>query len=273
MSDIIKSSVSDKSAGQRSKINSIQSTYLRGQGVVFTISSAASNRQWGNYNFNFTMPEMPEMPVAPIAPSVNDDFEENFNIDINETVTHALESAANGYERAMEIFEHGRERNRELREEQRNLAYRIKDVEREKRDLTYQLARANDERKEELKAELSKLTEQAEKLQASKRQIAQKSSKVIAEQKAQQADRAKERMSYYEKLTASLTETLCLYGNGLKALPKDEHVSVIFKSAGDKSGGRYKDSILVFSKKDIASCSADKIDSAMLMKKGQRYQF
>jgi len=276
MSDIIKSSVSDKSAGQRSKINSIQSTYLRGQGVVFTISSAASNRQWGNYNFNFTMPEMPEMPempVAPIAPSVNEDFEENFNIDINETVTHALESAANGYERAMEIFEHGRERNRELREEQRNLAYRIKDVEREKRDLTYQLARANDERKEELKAELSKLTEQAEKLQASKRKIAQKSSKVIAEQKAQQADRAKERMSYYEKLTASLTETLCLYGNGLKALPKDEHVSVIFKSAGDKSGGRYKDSILVFSKKDIASCSADKIDSAMLMKKGQRYQF
>jgi hypothetical protein len=276
MSDIIKSSVSDQTTGQRSKINSIQSTYLRGQGVVFTINSAANNRQWGSYNFNFTMPEMPEMPempVAPIAPSVNDDFEENFNIDINETVTHALESAANGYERAMEIFEHGRERNRELREEQRNLAYRLKDVEREKRDLTYQLARANDERKEELNVELSKLSEQAEKLQASKRKIAQKSSKVVAEQKAQQAEQAKERVSYYQKLTANLTETLCLYGNGLKALPKDEHVSIIFKSAGDKSAGRYKDSILVFSKKDIARCSADSIDSAALIKKAEVYQF
>ncbi|WP_085298184.1 hypothetical protein [Cognaticolwellia mytili] len=270
MSDIIKSSVSDQTTGQRSKINSIQSTYLRGQGIVFTINSAANNRQWGSYNFNFTMPEM---PVAPIAPSVNDNFEENFNVDINETVTHALETAANGYERAMEIFEHGRERNRELREEQRNLAYRLKDVEREKRDLTYQLARANDERKEELNVELSKLSEQAEKLQASKRKIAQKSSKVVAEQKAQQAEQAKERVSYYQKLTANLTETLCLYGNGLKALPKDEHVSIIFKSAGDKSAGRYKDSILVFSKKDIARCSADSIDSAALIKKAEVYQF
>lgn len=273
MSDIIKSSVSDKSTNQRSKINSIQSTYLRGQGVVFTISSAASNRQWGNYNFNFSMPEMPEMPVAPISPTVNDEFEENYDININETVSQALESAAVGYERAMEVFEHNREKMRELREEQRNLAYSLKDVEREKRDLNYQLSRASDERKKELKDELSKLAEQEEKLRTNKRKLAQQSSKVAAEQKAKQAEKAKERVSYYQQLTASFTETLCLYGNGLRALPKDEHVSVIFKSAGEKAGRRYKDSILVFSKKDIANCSADKIDASSLMKKGQAYQF
>jgi hypothetical protein len=273
MSDIIKSSVSDKSTDQRSKINSIQSTYLRGQGIVFTISSAANNRQWGNYNFNFTMPEMPTMPVAPISPSVNDSFEENYDININETVTNALESAAVGYERAMEIFEHGRERTRELREEQRNLAYSLKDIEREKRDINYQLSRANDERKNELKGELAKLTEQEEKVQASKQKLAQQSSKIAEEQKAKQSERAKGRVDYYQQLTTRLTETLCLYGNGLKALPKNEHVSVILKSAGEKDGRRYKDSILVFSKKDISNCSADKIDATSLLKKGQAYQF
>ena len=273
MSDIIKSSVSDKSTDQRSKINSIQSIYLRGQGIVFTISSAANNRQWGNYNFNFTMPEMPTMPVAPISPSVNDSFEENYDININETVTNALESAAVGYERAMEIFEHGRERTRELREEQRNLAYSLKDIEREKRDINYQLSRANDERKKELKAELAKLTEQEKKVQASKQKLAQQSSKIAKEQKAKQSERAKGRVDYYQQLTTRLTETLCLYGNGLKALPKNEHVSVILKSAGEKSGRRYKDSILVFSKKDISNCSADKIDATSLLKKGQAYQF
>ena len=66
---------------------------------------------------------------------------------------------------------------------------------------------------------------------------------------------------------------MCLYGNGLKALPKNEHVSVILQAAGEKSAGRYKDSILVFSKEDITSCSADKITAVSLMNKGKAYQF
>ena len=45
------------------------------------------------------------------------------------------------------------------------------------------------------------------------------------------------------------------------------------KSAGDKMGRRYKDSILVFSKKDISDCSADKITVSKLTAKSQNYQF
>lgn len=276
MSDIIKSSVTDKSSRQSSKINSIQSTYLRGQGVVFTISSAAGDRHWGHYNFNFSMPELPEfpeMPVAPIAPEVNQDFHEKYDIDVNKTVTQALESAAVGYERVMEVFESNRDQTRELREEQRELAYNLRDVEREKRDLNYQLSRASDERKAELKQELIQLAEQEEKLQASQRKLTQLTKEVVAEQQAKQVQRSKERAQYYQQLAVTLTETLCLYGNGLKALPENEHVSLILQSAGAKSGGRYKDSILVFSKEDIASCSADNISAAKLMSKGQAYQF
>jgi len=276
MSDIIKSSVSDKSASPLPKINSIASTYLRGQGVVFTISSAANNRQWGNYSFNFSMPEMPpmpEVPAAPVAPELNQDFHANYDIDINETVTNALESAAVGYERAMEMFEQNRDRTRELRDEQRDLAYSLRDIEREKRDVSYQLSRANDEHKTELKQALDKLVEQEGKLRAEKQKITELTSKIATKQKAEQEQRAKERINYYQQLTVKLTETLCLYGNGLKALPKNEHVSVILKSAGEKSVGRYKDSILVFNKADIASCSADKISAATLMSKGQAYQF
>tara|TARA_R110000822_G_scaffold72574_5_gene174312 strand:- start:2414 stop:3358 length:945 start_codon:yes stop_codon:yes gene_type:complete len=273
MSDIIKSSVKDKSSRQSSKINSIQSTYLRGQGVVFTISSAASDRQWGHYNFNFSMPELPEMPVAPIAPEVNQDFHEKYDIDVNKTVTQALESAAVGYERVVEVFESNRDKTRELREEQRELAYNLRDIEREKRDVNYQLSRASDERKVELKQELSKLAEQEKKLQANQRKVTQLTNEVVAKQQAEQAQRSKERSQYYQQLAVTLTETLCLYGNGLKALPKNEHVSLILQSAGAKSAGRYKDSILVFSKEDIADCSADKMTAERLMNKGQAYQF
>tara|TARA_R110000744_G_scaffold56511_1_gene119184 strand:+ start:44 stop:997 length:954 start_codon:yes stop_codon:yes gene_type:complete len=276
MSDIIKSSVTDKSASQVSKINSIESTYLRGQGVVFTISSAANNSQWGNYSFNFSMPEMPtlpEMPAAPIAPEVNQDFHEKFDIDINQTVSHAMESAAVGYERIVEIFEHNRDKTRELREEQRELAYNLRDVEREKRDLNYQLARASDERKAEIIKDLKSLEKQESKLNEDKVKITDKANDLAKKQKAEQSKRIEHRAQYYQQLTVKLTETLCLYGNGLKELPKQEHVSVILKSAGEQSSGRYKDSILVFTKEDIASCSADKISAAKLMEKSQAYQF
>ena len=276
MSDIIKSSVTDKSANQLSKINSIESTYLRGQGVVFTISSAANNSQWGNYSFNFSMPEMPtlpEIPAAPIAPEVNQNFHEKFDIDINQTVSHAMESAAVGYERIVEIFEHNRDKTRELREEQRELAYNLRDVEREKRDLNYQLARASDERKAEIIKDLKSLEKQESKLNEDKVKITDKANDLAKKQKAEQSKRIEHRAQYYQQLTVKLTETLCLYGNGLKELPKQEHVSVILKSAGEQSSGRYKDSILVFTKEDIASCSADKISAAKLMDKSQAYQF
>ena len=273
MSDIIKSSVSDKSARQPSQINSIQSTYLRGQGVVFTISSAANNRQWGHYNFNFVMPEMPEMPVAPIAPEVNQDFREKYDIDVNETVSKALESAADGYERVVEVFEHNRDKTRAFRDQQRDIAFRLRDVEREKRDLNYQLSRATDDRKAELKSEIYKLTEQGKTYRGQLQKLTELNNKVAAEQKVEQEKRSQERSNYYQQLAVKLTETLCLYGNGLKALPKNEHVSVILQAAGEKSAGRYKDSILVFSKEDITSCSADKITAVSLMNKGKAYQF
>lgn len=273
MSDIIKSSVSDKSARQPSQINSIQSTYLRGQGVVFTISSAVNNRQWGHYNFNFVMPEMPEMPVAPIAPEVNQDFREKYDIDVNETVSKALESAADGYERVVEVFEHNRDKTRAFRDQQRDIAYRLRDVEREKRDLNYQLSRATDDRKAELKSEIYKLTEQEKTYRGQLQKLTELNNKVAAEQKVEQEKRSQERSNYYQQLAVKLTETLCLYGNGLKALPKNEHVSVILQAAGEKSAGRYKDSILVFSKEDITSCSADKITAVSLMNKGKAYQF
>lgn len=268
MSDIIKSSVADRASGKHNRINSIQSTYLRGQGVVFTINASSGSRHWGGFNF-----VMPVMPVAPLAPSVNDDFETHFELDINETVRDALESSSESYEQAMEQYEHERSSTRELAEQRRELSYQLREIERDARDVNFQLSRASKKDQKELKAELDKLKHKQEKLNKAKLKYKQESNKIIAKQKQKQQTMIKERTTFFDKLTVSLTDTLCLYGNGLKALPKDEHVSLIVKSAGEKEGRRYKDSILVFSKRDITACAIDKIDSATLLKKGQRYQF
>jgi len=276
MSNIIKSSVSVQNGRKGSKITSIESTYLKGQGIIFTINSSSGNNHWGNFNFNFAMPDFPAVPVAPIAPmapsrSSNDDTE--FQAQINETVARSMEEATQAYEHAMQSFEHNREGYRELREEQRDLSYELRDVAREKRDIEYRLRRADDEDKKELQSELETLKKQTEKLAVSQKAFKERSDVLRKEQQKQKSEREKARGTYYQDLSTSLTETLCLYGNGLKSLPKNEHVSVILKSAGDKMGRRYKDSILVFSKKDISDCSADKITVSKLTEKSQNYQF
>jgi hypothetical protein len=280
MSNIIKSSVSIQDGRKGSRITGIESTYLKGQGVVFTINSSSGHNRWGNFNFNFAVPDFPTAPLAPLAPisssssssySSNDDIElEN---QMNESVVRSMEEAAQAYEHAMESFEHNREGYRELREEQRDLSYELRDVAREKRDIEYRLRRSDDENKKELKAELAALTKQAAKLALDEKEFKVKSDKLQKKQQAQKVEQEKARGAYYQGLKTSLTETLCLYGNGLKALPKNEHVSVILKSAGEKDGRRYKDSILVFTKNDISDCSADKITVSKLTQKSQNYQF
>jgi hypothetical protein len=276
MSNIIKSSVSVQEGRKGSKITSIESTYLIGQGIVFTINSSSGNNQWGNFNFNFAMPDLPVAPIAPIAPRVSSRSSKNdreYEAQINESVARSMEEATQAYEHAMESFEHNREGYRELREEQRDLSYELRDVAREKRDIEYKLRRAKDDDKNELKKELEVLKKQMAKLEVSQKEFKERSDVLQKEQQAQKLEQEKARGTYYQGLKTSLTETLCLYGNGLKALPKSEHVSVILKSAGEKQGRRYKDSILVFNKKDISDCSADKITVSKLTAKSKNYQF
>jgi hypothetical protein len=276
MSNIIKSSVGVQQGRKGSRITGIESTYLKGQGIVFTINSSSGSNRWGDFNFNFAMPDFPAVPVPPVAPvasSRHTSDESEFQARMNESVARSMEEASQAYEHAMESFEHNREGYRELREEQRDLSYELRDVAREKRDIEYKLRRADNDDKKELKSELAALNKQAAKLAVNQKEFKIKSEKLQKEQQAQKAEQEKARSAYYKGLKNSLTETLCLYGNGLKALPKNEHVSVILKSAGEKVGRRYKDNILVFNKSDISDCSADKITVSKLAQKGQSYQF
>jgi hypothetical protein len=273
MSNIIKSSVSTQESRKGSRITGIESTYLKGQGIVFTINSSSGNNRWGNFNFNFAMPDIPVAPIAPVVPSRSSNDEIEFENQINESVARTMEEASEAYEHAMASFEDNREGYRELREEQRDLSYELRDVAREKRDIEYKLRRSDDENKKELKSELAALNKKAAKLALDEKEFKLKSDKLQKKQQAQKVEQEKARGVYYQGLKTSLTETLCLYGNGLKALPKNEHVSVILKSAGEKDGRRYKDSILVFTKNDISDCSSDKITVSKLTKKSQNYQF
>lgn len=279
MSKIIKSSTgADDRARRGHKINGVESVYLKGQGVVFTVNSSSNSNHWGNYNFKFVLPEMPAIaPTAPVPPvppiGSAHEMDEEAQIEIEKSVAEAMEYAAETYEKAIESLHEDRERYRDIRNEQRDASYEIRDLEREKRDIEFQLRRADEASKSELKSKLKELEKEKEKHKKVLEELSLKAKELQKVQLAKRAAQEKERVTYYQGLTNKLAEAFCLYGNGLRALPKNENVSLIIKSAGEKEHGRYKDKIFVFSKKDILSCSADNISVAKLVEKGQGYEF
>lgn len=277
MENIMKSSVGSESSRGSTKISSIESTYLVGQGIVFNIHSNNRGGHWGSFNFNYSVPPVPPVPPVVFSDATMKQLETAADLDpdmdIEQTIAEAMESAAHSYEQALDSLNENRHEVRELREEQRDLAYEMRDLERETRDLTYQMKRADKEDKKELEKQAQHVAKQKAKLKESQKAIEQRALAVKKKQTEQNAKREQQRQAYYVNLSKTMAETLCLYGNGLRELPKGERVTVILESAGDRANRGYKDSIHVYSMRDINACAMDKIDAAKLLKNSKQYQF
>jgi len=260
MNNIIQSAVRSDSGANRSKVSSINSIYLHGQGVVFRINARHSTSSSSHF-------VMPIPPVAPMSP------EANFSANGHNEIAIEFESNEDEYEHAIEMFEQQREHSRELRSEQRELSYQLRDIDRESKDAQYQLRHVEEKEKKQLKAELEKLSAKRIVVEQSKAILDKKAKKAQVKRTEQQAIQAKQRVNYFDNLGTTVINTLCMYGNGFKAVPKGEHVSVIFESAGERASRGYQDKVFVFTKKDINACANDKINSKKLLANASKYQF
>lgn len=277
MEKIIQSSVNTTGHRNEDRISGIESTYLSGQGILFSIRSTGGRGQWGSYNFNLPAAPVPPVPPVLISDATIEQIERasgiNPEINVEETIAHAMETAAQSYEQALESLSEHRDSYRDLRDEQRDIAYELRDIEREVRDIEYQMKRATKEEQKSIKASLVALEKKKEKLQSGQKALIKRASDYKKQQEIQYAQLEEQRKSYYDKLSVSMAETLCLYGNALKQLPKGERVTLILNAGGDKVDRRFKDKIHVFNKRDINGCATDEITSAQLLEKSHTYQF
>ena len=259
MNSIFKSSfqAQDNKALRSAKVDSL---YLANQGVVFTVTTTNSYFL-NSHGYSFVMPDI-VAPIAPVPP-VGGDVDIEFFSDDEEIIIR-MESE---HEEHIENY-------RDLHEQQRELAYELRDIARENKDLTYQLRNVEKAEQAKLKAEQKALVKQKKELEKVKVRLEKKSKEMKAKKQQQQQKRLKQRTEQYALLSTSLIDTLCSYGNSLKALPNDEHISLIIKSAGKQSERKgYNDQVYVFNKKDILACSSDKISSEKLISKANKYQF
>lgn len=268
MNNIMMSSAKASSNSGKSLIRSIDSVYLQGQGAVFTINSGIG----GSLQHQFFQMVSPVAPVSMMPPSRGGNrafIEDNdFDIEIDDIEGHEDE-----FERVIEIYEEQREGARELRSEQREITYQLRDIDRQKKDIEYQLKHVEKNTKSELTSQLKKIEKERVTLTKDKNQLEQKVVKQNKQLKEQKVVQQKARTEHFNTLNDTLVETLCLYGNGLQAIPNKEHVSLIIKKAGNKKGRNYKDQVIVFTKKDINACASNKLTAKKLLTKAEQYQF
>lgn len=272
MNNIMLSSAKASQNSRHSLIRSIDSIYLQGQGAIFTIISnhgGSSHRQF----FQMVSPVAPSVPVAPVSRMPPNSDAHRVVIEDNEDFVIEFSEHEDELERVIEVFEQQREGARELRSEQREIAYEMRDIARERKDIEYQLQRVEKSTKDKLAKKLKKLEKEQVALNKNKEQLDQKVTKQNKQIKQQYVAQQKARVEHFSTLNNTLIETLCLYGNGLQAVPSKEHVSLIIKDAGSKSRQGYKDQILVFNKKDINACANSKLTAKKLLTKAEKYQF
>ncbi len=266
--DIIKSNSKSNDQGHSPSIRSIENYYFDGQGAVFRVTT--SNRHVYSINTPYGVTPV-AAPVAPLPPE-GFDGEALFGEDFEIVIEEALEQA----EIEMEIVhEHARVESEEyhkLREEERELAYQLRDLERSKRDLAYQKAQGS-ENKSKLEKDMKDIEKQKQEVAKKKEKLQLKAKERKEKVAEQRKERALEKKAYYGELQTKLSQVLCDYGNGLKALPKSEQVSFVLKGAGDKSNNRTKDQVISFKKSDIRACVTEKIDAKKLLAKANKYQF
>ncbi|XOV79427.1 MAG: hypothetical protein ACFHVJ_00340 [Aestuariibacter sp.] len=265
------------------RFHSVDSTYLQGQGLLFEVKTNSGG--W-NFNFNFaeimgqnfvvpTPPEPSELPNVFI--STDGENSTHFQIDIEDDF---LEIAEQAREIAREALRETRDKFRELRQNERELSWEAREIERRLRDIEFEMRHADEQRMRHLKDQQKELQKEQAELEEKRAEIARYAEELEAKEKAarekQHAEEAARIKRFLAAFEATVAETLCSYGGGLRDLPSDEKVNFVLTDFGERTTTRGRDKmdkVYVFSNKDIKNCVADKIDENKLIERAETYMF
>lgn len=251
------------------QIQGLSTRYLAGQGVVYNIPVANKNR-YVRFSDRIVVPA-PATPAMPHGSESNIRMIEKIeHMHIEDVMEHAMEEIEIAFSRDSQHL-------RELKSSVRNLAWKLREVQRLEQDLTFELQTADEERKKVIEEEVAKLEEKNKSIIKQKLKLLDKANKIeeIQKQKkeTQKAELAKINESFIKAFEENVSNNLCRYGAGLRALPKNEHITFILDDFnGDVTDGN-SDRIYVFKASDVTKCVQDKIDVKELLSSATVYDF
>ena len=275
MSGVLKTSLRQNAATDSWRISQIETSYLAGQGAVFTFSVRGQSGNWVREIETLVEGLVGAVPPAPPAPSAN-----SFS-DVDDIVFEAAREweayAEETSHRFSQAFADNNSRLRDLRNMQREIAWEAREVERELRDITFELRHADEARKKELLVQKEQSEEQFKALEAKEKSMKDELKAIEKEQTQQMEARKAQQQQAYKTFLAGfesgMSETLCRFGSGLRGLPENEHISMVLKDFEISESRERKDRIYVFTRADIVRCVQEKIDADKLLTNANVYQF
>lgn len=279
MSGVLNTSLRQNVTSDSWRVNQIDTSYLAGQGAVFTLSLRGYSNNWVHEIETLVegfVGAVPSAPPAPPVPHISGSLEE-----IDEIVMEATREWESYAEATSRHFSHAladnKDRMRDLRTMQRELAWEAREAERELRDITFELRHADEERKKELleqkeasQQKLSQVQTKAKNMHEELKAVEKAQEKELAKRKEKQEQQYKAFLAGFE---VGISETLCRFGAGLRGLPQDEHISMVLKDFEVESNRARKDRIYVFSRTDVVRCVQEKIDANKLLANAEVYKF
>lgn len=269
MDSVMTTALKQVSAKETISVRELQTKYLAGQGVVYSVSTSNRSRRmhFGDSIF-VSAPPAPPFPSA--SGTSSHFFEDDDHSEIEEAIEHALDEVEHAFSRDSEQL-------RETRSTARNLAWQLRDAERRAQDLAFELQSADKARKAEIEAQVKQLKKQNEALNEQKRKLQETADKIEKEQKqmreAQKAALVKANQAFLAAFEESVSDNLCRFGAGLRALPKNEHITFILNNFSRDASNKNVDRIYVFTATDVTKCVQEKMSVKDLLAKATVYDF
>lgn len=269
MSSVVQTALKQSPKDSPIRVRSIKSTYLAKQGVVFTLG-VSGHHSSVMIDIENIFHNVAKAPLPPITIMSGD---KDISFDFS---TEWEEFGEQAFEELHETLERTSEQLRDLHEKRRDSQWEKRELERELRKLEFQVRSGPKEDKQTAEAEMKEIEKQIAKLNKKGEEMAAFAKEIESEQKKQNAARvaAKEKATkqFLSGFEAEMGDILCRFGGGLRALPEDEHVTLILQNMSSNHDKRL-DRIYVFGVNDIKRCLQNKIDTNELLTLANVYDF
>lgn len=248
---------------QSAQLEDFRYTYVRDQGVIYRTRLSTSD-------WRFVTPDIPAPPMPPEAPEMGE-FARDLQLDVvveqGLRSAHRILSKLSG-EYSDEWFD--------ITEQQRDLAWDIREREREIRELEFQLRNSDGQEKTELAKQLEQQRTELEKFRERNQALKAEADKLKQELRTERDKIRQQRIETRDKALARaeqlMSKALCDYGITLKSLPSDEFITFIVEGADNSLGERRRDRVYVFAMEDVKQCRG-KADADALIETSQPYYF
>lgn len=270
MSGVIDTALKQDTRKDNVRYRGIDATYLAKQGVVFTIKTGGRSMI-----FDFDLGDLISgIPAVPHAPSVevitNGDYEVVYENDWEETADRVIRKVEH-------IVRETEDKMREFRSDRREVDWEIRELERRNRDLEFELRTADEERKKVVEEELKEMEQELDRLETKQAALEERTQALAKEKQEEIAKKREAQKEAYKtflaNFEASIGDTMCSFGAGLRELPDNEHITFVLSDFARDEENHTQDRVYIFSKKNVKRCVTEDIKPSDLLAKAEVYTF